>query len=257
MRWAGRLLGIAMRTSGLVLGGAYTRPIRGKPPGQVFAVDRLRTVAHDPRGHARACATSFGVAVVALILAVSGDAVAATSGSSGRILACVHHSGGGLYVAHKCAKHDKRLQWSIRGPQGAQGPQGGQGPQGAQGLQGAQGVAGAPATKLFATVKSDGTIDASSPGVQVFHAGTGVYEVNFGQDVTHCAAVATIGVVPVCSTPGTNTGANPGYARTDVFSAGKSIPTSGYPSGDTVVVTTVSGSGDATVDDPFNLAVFC
>lgn len=32
--------------------------------------------------------------------------------------------GGGLYVAKRCARHDKRLTWNITGPRGATGQQG-------------------------------------------------------------------------------------------------------------------------------------
>jgi hypothetical protein len=46
---------------------------------------------------------------------------------------CVHHKGGALYQAGKCAKHDKRLSWNGQGPQGLQGSQGLQGAAGAQG----------------------------------------------------------------------------------------------------------------------------
>lgn len=66
---------------------------------------------------------SMGVALIALIAAVSGGAYAATAAKSSKtISACVHHSGGGLYVARKCASHDKRLKWNVTGPRGAQGP---------------------------------------------------------------------------------------------------------------------------------------
>jgi hypothetical protein len=62
---------------------------------------------------------SMGVALAALVLAASGGgayAFAATSG--GQISACVHHKGGGLYLAGKCSGHDQRLKWSVTGPQG-------------------------------------------------------------------------------------------------------------------------------------------
>jgi hypothetical protein len=66
----------------------------------------------------------MGVALIAVVIGATGGAYAATSGSSGTIVACVHHRGGGLYVAHKCARHDRRLQWDVRGPQGLTGPAG-------------------------------------------------------------------------------------------------------------------------------------
>ena len=63
----------------------------------------------------------MGVSVAAVVLAASGGAYAAAAGSSRTVSACVHHHGGGLYVAHKCARHDKRLKWAVTGPQGPAG----------------------------------------------------------------------------------------------------------------------------------------
>ena len=84
----------------------------------------------------------MGVSLVALVLAASGGAYAAATGSAGTIAACVHHKGGGLYVAHKCARHDTRLRWSVTGPKGAAGPTGTQGPVGPNGPTGATGSQG-------------------------------------------------------------------------------------------------------------------
>ena len=82
--------------------------------------------------------------MVVLVVAAGGVAYAAVSGSA-TIGACVHKRDGELYQAHKCAKGDKKLSWSVTGPQGAtgaEGPQGSQGLTGAQGAQGTQGVQG-------------------------------------------------------------------------------------------------------------------
>jgi hypothetical protein len=78
----------------------------------------------------------MGLSLAALAVALSGGAYALGKGSSSTIVACVHHKGGGLYVARRCARHDKRLSWSVSGPPGAKGP---------TGLQGAQGPATGPA----------------------------------------------------------------------------------------------------------------
>ena len=80
------------------------------------------------------------VALVALVLAASGGAYAAATGSAGTIAACMRHKGGGLYVAHKCARHDTRLRWSVTGPKGATGTQGPVGPNGPAGATGPQGL---------------------------------------------------------------------------------------------------------------------
>jgi hypothetical protein len=67
---------------------------------------------------------SMGVAFVALVAAASGGAYAAVSASSGSIAACARHTGGVLYLAARCAKHDERLRWAITGPPGHDGAQG-------------------------------------------------------------------------------------------------------------------------------------
>lgn len=82
---------------------------------------------------------AMAVALAALVLGASGGAYAAVATSSGTITACVHHKGGGLYLARECARHDKRLRWNAIGPRGAGGTQGLQGSQGLQGLQGQTG----------------------------------------------------------------------------------------------------------------------
>ena len=84
---------------------------------------------------------ALGVSLAALVLAASGGAYAATSGSSGSIVACVHHKGAGLYMARKCATHDKRLRWGVAGPTGPTGPAG---KDGSNGLGGPTGETGPP-----------------------------------------------------------------------------------------------------------------
>ena len=86
----------------------------------------------------------MGVALVALVVAASGGAYAAVKSSPSIISACVHHKGGGLYVAHKCARHDARLRWDVTGPPGRQGAQGVMGLQGAAGQPGGAGIQGRP-----------------------------------------------------------------------------------------------------------------
>jgi len=62
---------------------------------------------------------AMGVALAALTLAASGGAYAAATGSSRAISACVHHQGGGLYVARRCARKDRSLKWGVTGPSNA------------------------------------------------------------------------------------------------------------------------------------------
>jgi hypothetical protein len=130
---------------------------------------------------------------------------------------------------------------------------------GATGATGAQGVAGAPATKLFAQVKMDGTINASSQGVtsSKYASNKGIYLVNFGQDITHCAAIAMQGALPIFNSPGANTGVTRGSAVVDIGGPGSTFP-NGYPSADTVEVETYEGPAGSTAQySAFYIAVFC
>ena len=51
---------------------------------------------------------------------------------------------------------------------------------------------GTPTPGGWAIIDTDGTLDANSNVVQVNHVGPGVYRVVFNQDVSHCAATATL-----------------------------------------------------------------
>ena len=155
------------------------------------------------------------VAFVALVAAASGGASAAVSVSSGSIAACARHTGGVLYLAARCAKHDERLKWAITGPPG---PNGAQGPPGAQGAPGPPGSPGVPASKLFAQVRGDGTLAASSSGVQTARVGVGQYYVDLGQDITDCVALVQEGGVP--AGPGGSTGNGDGAAHANIFARG-------------------------------------
>lgn len=84
------------------------------------------------------------VAVLAgtVLLTAGGGAYALASSSHGTITVCVHHKGGALYKARKCAKHDKKLSWNQQGPAGATGLAGPTGPRGATGASGTAGATG-------------------------------------------------------------------------------------------------------------------
>lgn len=207
-------------------------------------------------------ATYLVVAAVGALVGAGGLAFAASSG--GVIRACANKKSGALRVASTCKrKQERAVSWNVRGPAGPAGPAGvagvagATGATGATGAPGAPGAAGTPATKLFATVMSGGTIDASSPGVQADHLATGAVQVDFGQDVSHCAAIVTIGTVPIYSSSGSSTGRVPGYVRADTESDGGTVTGGGFPTGDTVTVETFAGSNDTLTDTAFNLAVFC
>ena len=197
----------------------------------------------------------MAVAFVALVAAASGGAYAAASASSGSIAACARHTGGVLYLAARCAEHDERLRWAITGPPGPNGAQGRAGAPGAQGLQGAQGPPGAPgvpASKLFAQVAAMARSLPRALGVQTAKVGLGQYYVDFGQDITRCVALVQEGGLP--SGPGGSTGNEDGAAHANIFGAGTTF-SNGFPSGDTVLVSTIGDGGLA--DSAFQVGVLC
>jgi hypothetical protein len=149
------------------------------------------------------------------------------------------------------AKLSKSAKTTMTGSQGPQGLQG------IQGSKGERGEPGAPATKLFAQVQEDGTVNASGSPVTVHRSFPGQYLVNFGQDITHCAAFANQGGVPVFSFPGASTPAANGYgARITINSPDPGLEIApGFPVANTVSVETFSGSSPTSTS--FYVAVFC
>jgi hypothetical protein len=89
----------------------------------------------------------LGSSIGALALMI-GVAYATIPDASGVIHGCYARSGGTLRVIDSsvtnCKSGETALDWSVRGPHGAQGPPGPQGLQGVQGPQGPQGVPGPP-----------------------------------------------------------------------------------------------------------------
>ena len=81
----------------------------------------------------------MAVALFAVTAAAGGSAIAASIAAPGTISACVHHSGGGLYVAHRCARHDRKLTWNVQGLPGVAGPKGDVGATGQSGQVGPAG----------------------------------------------------------------------------------------------------------------------
>jgi hypothetical protein len=80
------------------------------------------------------------------------------------------------------------------------GPRGPVGPPGSAGSRGPTGPAGASATKLWAVVKSDGTIVHQSGVTSVSRTSAGRYTVTFSSDVSSCAWIATLSNIDKNST---------------------------------------------------------
>jgi hypothetical protein len=123
---------------------------------------------------------AVALSAAALFCAIGGGAYAAAS-SSKTVTVCVKHSGGELYQAKKCAKHDKKLSWNQKGVAGATGAAGAAGAPGAAGTPGAAG----PGAKLISTsaaagATATGTIDGTwSYSISCVNEGSSVYQNQF------------------------------------------------------------------------------
>jgi hypothetical protein len=153
------------------------------------------------------------------------------------------------------ASLSKSARKALRGERGARGPAG---LAGAPGAPGAIGPAGTPATRLWAQIAADGTVNVSSAGVTArVGVSPGTYAVNFGQDITHCAAMATQGAIPSYAAPGSTTGGLAGAPLVRIYNAGIDLAP-GFPSASSAIVATTSEATAGTpVATTFYVAVFC
>ena len=188
------------------------------------------------------------VASAALVMSTIGTSVAATH----YIISSPRQIKPGSI---SLAALSKNARTALRGRRGKRGPAG---QPGAAGAPGAPGPAGTPATKLWAQIAADGSVNASSPGVTARVGVTpGTYVLNFGQDITHCAALATQGAIPSFAAPGSTAGGLAGAPLVRVYSAGVDLAP-GYPSLSSVIIATTSevaaGAPSATT---FYVAILC
>ena len=139
-------------------------------------------------------------ATLALVLATSGGAIAATGGfsSGGKLHACVNGEGGLrlLKPGKHCARGQQAISWNQEGPAGAPGANGSPGATGPKGEAGPKGTSGAPTNVKWAAIQSDlidPTIAAGHGVVAVATAPSPSYHyaVAFDSDITNCAVVAT------------------------------------------------------------------
>lgn len=125
------------------------------------------------------------LAVVPLAGLSAAVAFAATRPAP-QISACVQRRSGVMYMARRCRRGDRRVVWSVRGPQGVRGLRGlvgragAVGPAGPAGVTGAQGAAGlSGATGARGPVGGTGATGPAGPGAQSFTA-SGSYTVPSG-----------------------------------------------------------------------------
>jgi hypothetical protein len=135
-------------------------------------------------------------ATLALVLAASGGAVAATGGftSGGKLRACVTSEGSLklLKAGKSCQKGQKLISWNQVGPQG---PHGVNGAPGAAGGTGPPGSSGVPAAPLWAEVDAGGHLLAGSGVTNVAGNAEGRF-FTFNRDISKCGISATLNEGP-------------------------------------------------------------
>lgn len=127
------------------------------------------------------------------------------------------------------------------------------------------------AGRLWAQVTSEGTVSASSPGVEAAHFGAGVYEVDFARDISKCAVEVTEANLPGKWPGGYMPEAARGNAVATLAKAGGSgiggvggpgspgggAGTPSFPSGNTALVTTYGTTPGTLADSAFFILVDC
>jgi hypothetical protein len=188
------------------------------------------------------------VASAALVMATIGTSVAAT----GYTITSSKQVKPGSISLESLSKSARK---ALRGARGPAGQDGQDGVDGADGEDGVDGQDGLDATDLWAQIKADGSVNVASPGVTTRPMGTGVYLVNFAQDITQCAALATQASIPSAAGPGASTNGITGPAFVAMSNSGVDLA-AGFPSQTSVRVQTNRANGTA-VATSFTIAVFC
>jgi hypothetical protein len=189
------------------------------------------------------------VATAALVMATIGTSVAAT----GYTITTSKQIKPGSVSLSSLSKSARK---ALRGERGPAGPPGDDGIDGADGLDGSDGQDGQDAAAAWAQIKADGGISAASAtAITAANPSTGVYDVDLGTDITHCAVVATQGSIPDFANPGHSTTGIPGPAFVVQNSAGADLA-AGYPNVSSVAVQTRRVNG-AAVATSFTIAAFC
>jgi len=185
------------------------------------------------------------VAVIALVFALAGSAIAAKRyliTNTQQIAPPV------LKKLAKMAAAEGSTGTGIPGPQGPAGPQGVPGEKGERGERGLTGPPGdgggsGSANVHWAVVKSDGTIarsDDPDATVEKLSSDPGTYAVVFDRDVANCAYQATIGRT------GTEAAEDPGFVTVVHWA----VNTNG-------ILVQTYGPGGLLTDKAFHLSLFC
>jgi hypothetical protein len=188
------------------------------------------------------------VATAALVMATIGTSVAAT----GFTITSSKQIKPGSISLQSLSKSARK---ALRATQGPPGQDGQDGLDGEDGFDGQDGQDGLNATDLWAQIGNDASVNASGGGVTARAMGTGIYLVNFGQDITHCAVVATQASLPNFTGAGLSTAGTPGAAFVVMSNTGVDLA-AGFPSQTSVRVQTTRIMGGA-VSTNFAIAAFC
>ena len=188
------------------------------------------------------------LASAALVMATIGTSVAA----SGYTITSSKQVKPGSISLDSLSKSARK---ALRGAKGPPGQDGLDGQDGQDGLDGQDGQDGLNATDLWAQIAGDARVNASGGGVTARANGTGIYFVNFGQDITHCAVVATQAAIPNFAGAGMSTSGIAGAAFVSMSNAGVDLA-AGFPSQTSVRVQTNRANGTA-VSTNFTIAAFC
>jgi len=188
------------------------------------------------------------VATAALVMSTLGTSLAATH----YVITSPKQVKPGTITLSALTKQARKALRGERGPRGQAGASGPQGPVGAAG------IPGLSATKLWAQIGSDASVNVSTPGVTArLGVSPGTYAVNFGVDITRCAATATQGSIPPFATPASATTGLPGAALVFLQGAGAEVAP-GFPTVSTVLVeTTNAAAAGAAAPSAFTIAVLC
>ena len=188
------------------------------------------------------------VATAALVMSTLGTSLAATH----YVITSPKQVRPGTITLSALSKQARKALRGERGPRGQAGASGPQGPVGAAG------IPGLSATKLWAQIGSDASVNVSTPGVTArLGVSPGTYAVNFGVDITRCAATATQGSIPPFATPASATTGLPGAALVFLQGAGAELAP-GFPTVSTVLVETTNGAAaGAAAPSAFTIAVLC
>jgi hypothetical protein len=188
------------------------------------------------------------VASAALVMATIGTSVAA----SGFTITSSKQIKPGSISLQSLSKSARK---ALRGNQGPPGDDGQDGQDGDDGQDGQDGQDGLDASGLWAQIGGNAAVNAAGGDVTARAMGTGIYLVNFGEDITHCAVVATQASLPNFNAAGQSTAGITGPAYVAMSNTGVDLA-AGFPSQTSVRVQTNRANGSAVASN-FTVAAFC